>query len=49
MENTNFRLTDKQINFFKTFGFLRFPGLMSDRIEEIDEEFELLVDWFDML
>ena len=40
MENTNFKLTDKQINFFKTFGFLRFPGLMSDRIEEIDEAFE---------
>jgi hypothetical protein len=33
-------LTDPQIRFFETFGFLSFPGLMADRIEEIIREFE---------
>jgi hypothetical protein len=34
------RLTDQQIHFFDTFGFLSFPGLLADRIEEITREFE---------
>jgi ectoine hydroxylase-related dioxygenase (phytanoyl-CoA dioxygenase family) len=36
----SFKLTPQQITFFDTFGFLKFPGLMSDRIEEITDEFE---------
>lgn len=33
-------LTDQQISFFETFGYLGFPGLMADRIDEIIREFE---------
>ena len=28
-------LTPQQIHFFHTFGYLGFPGLLSDRIDEI--------------
>lgn len=34
------RLTDQQIDFFDTFGYLAFPGLMADCVEEIIREFE---------
>lgn len=34
------RLTDQQVHFFETFGYLGFPGLMAERIEEITREFE---------
>lgn len=34
------KLTDQQLAFFKTFGFLAFPGLLKDRIAEIIREFE---------
>jgi hypothetical protein len=40
MKATNFTLTDHQINFFKTFGYLSFPGLMADRAEGIVSAFE---------
>ncbi|MCZ6678951.1 MAG: phytanoyl-CoA dioxygenase family protein [Candidatus Poribacteria bacterium] len=40
MKKQNFKLTDQQINFFQTFGYLSFPGLLADRIDEIDREFE---------
>lgn len=33
-------LTDAQVNFFDTFGYLGFPALMADRIEAITREFE---------
>ena len=33
-------LTDQQIAFFHTFGYLSFPGLMADCIEEITHAFE---------
>jgi hypothetical protein len=33
-------LTDQQIHFFETFGYLSLPGLMADRAEEIIREFE---------
>lgn len=33
-------LTDQQKAFFETFGYLGFPGLLSDRIEAILREFE---------
>lgn len=33
-------LTQQQIDFFDTFGFLSFPGLLADRIGEITEAFE---------
>ncbi len=39
------RLTDAQIAFFETFGYLGFPGLMADRIDEIISEFEAV--WTD--
>ena len=34
------RLKEEQVNFFQTFGYLGFPGLMADRYEEIVREFE---------
>lgn len=43
--SANFKLTDQQVNFFNTFGYLGFPGLMADRIEEITHEFEMV--WVD--
>ena len=36
----DFTLTEQQQTFFKTFGFLAFPGLLRDRIAEIIREFE---------
>ncbi len=35
-----FKLTDHQLDFFRTFGFLSFPGLLEHQIDEIDSEFE---------
>jgi hypothetical protein len=35
-------LTAAQIAFFETFGYLKFPGLLADRIDEIIDEFEAL-------
>ena len=40
MKNQDFELTEQQMSFFRTFGYLSFPGLMVDRIEEIMREFE---------
>ena len=40
MEDQKFKLTEQQLSFFRTFGYLSFPGLMTDRIEEIQSEFE---------
>ncbi len=34
------RLTEQQLGFFETFGFLMFPGLLADRIDEIIDGFE---------
>ena len=39
---TNFKLTDQQISFFQNFGYLSFPSLMADRIDQIDAAFEEL-------
>lgn len=33
-------LSDAEVRFFETFGYLGFPGLLSDRIEEIQQRFE---------
>ena len=41
----NYKLTDQQINFFNTFGYLGFPGLLADTIDEIIHEFEQV--WVD--
>ena len=41
----NNKLTEQQINFFNTFGYLGFPGLLADRIDEIIHEFEMV--WVD--
>jgi hypothetical protein len=35
-------LTPQQLQFFDTFGYLGFPGILSDRIDEITEDFEAL-------
>ncbi len=40
MQNQGFNLSEQQMGFFRTFGYLSFPELMADRIEEIDREFE---------
>lgn len=40
MEDQKFKLTEQELSFFRTFGYLSFPGLMTDRIEEIQSEFE---------
>ena len=40
MNDQDFKLTDQQMNFFQAFGYLSFPGLMADRIDEIDSAFE---------
>lgn len=37
---TTQQLSDHQLSFFDTFGFLYFPGLLLDRIDRITEEFE---------
>jgi len=34
------KLSQEQLNFFNTFGYLGFPGLMADQIDEIDRAFE---------
>ena len=34
------RLSEQQLNYFNTFGYLYFPGLMADCIDRIIEEFE---------
>ena len=36
------RLSNDQMEFFDIFGFLYFPGLLSDRIDRIVEEFETI-------
>ncbi len=40
MSADEYRLSSQQLSFFDTFGFLAFPGLLADRIDEITEEFE---------
>ncbi|MDB6126428.1 MAG: hypothetical protein JWM35_324 [Verrucomicrobia bacterium] len=39
-----FSLTDQQKTFFNTFGFLAFPGLLKDRIDEVIREFEAIFE-----
>ena len=34
------QLSEQQLSFFDTFGFLAFPGLMTDTIEQITNDFE---------
>ena len=36
------KLTEQQLTFFKTFGYLAFPGLVKDRLDEIIREFEAI-------
>ena len=42
MSVDEFKLSPQQHSFFDNFGFLAFPGLLADRIEEITEAFEEL-------
>ena len=42
---TQKKLSDDQMTFFDTFGYLYFPGLLADRIDRIIEEFEKI--WAD--
>ena len=39
------RLTERQLHFFDTFGYIALPGLMTDKIAEITEAFEQI--WTD--
>lgn len=39
------RLSEAQLNYFQTFGFLKFPGLLADQINEIEAAFESI--WLD--
>ena len=34
------KLSDQQLRFYRTFGYLGFPVLMADRIGDITDEFE---------
>lgn len=38
--SSEFALTDEQLNFFNTFGYLGFPGLLADRADAIIAAFE---------
>lgn len=38
------QLTSHQLAFFKTFGYLGFPGLLADRIDEVTSDFEEVWD-----
>lgn len=38
----DFKLSDQQLTFFNTFGYLGLPGLMADRIDQIIRDFEAL-------
>jgi ectoine hydroxylase-related dioxygenase (phytanoyl-CoA dioxygenase family) len=40
MSDCAFSLSEEQVRFFQTFGYLGFPGLMADRIDEITNAFE---------
>ena len=40
MADQSFKLTEHQINFYDVFGYLSFPELVADRIDEIVREFE---------
>ena len=40
------QLTQQQLNFVETFGYLHFPGLLNDRINRIIEAFEQV--WVDL-
>lgn len=40
MQSESFQLSEQQRNFFETFGYLGFPGLLADRAAEIDAAFE---------
>ena len=42
MPDQTYKLTDQQIAFFTTFGYLGLPGLLADSIEEITHEFEMV-------
>jgi hypothetical protein len=40
MSTADFKLSPQQIQFFQTFGYLGFPGLLADRIGQIIQDFE---------
>lgn len=40
MQGADMMLTEQQRNFFNTFGYLGFPGLLADRAAEIEAAFE---------
>ena len=40
MNQHDYTITDSEMNFFKTFGYLSFPQLMADRIQAIQDAFE---------
>ena len=42
--NPPIALSSQQLNFFETFGFLHFPGLIADRIGEVSDAFDTLFE-----
>lgn len=42
MSSSEWTLTSQQLEFFEVFGYLGLPGLMADRIGEIDSAFEAI-------
>ena len=38
-----FQLSEDQLGFIETFGYLHFPGLLGDRIGAVEEAFEELM------
>jgi hypothetical protein len=34
------KLSDRQLNYFRTFGFLTFPGHFADEIDDVTDAFE---------
>ena len=39
----DFQLTEQQLTFIATFGYLHLPGLLNDKIDRIEEAFESLI------
>lgn len=42
MSDSSLSLSEQQVSFFNTFGYLGFPGLLADSIDEITREFEMV-------
>jgi hypothetical protein len=43
------KLTQEQISFFEVFGFIKLPGIFSEEIDEITDEFERVIQAFEKI